>query len=82
MKSYDIQRLFFYDKHDGFLFHVIGTQLKFIFWPRKCAITDRTLWLEYAYKQTAMWTGPDTPEFQYRYYDKNEFLIAKIKGIV
>jgi hypothetical protein len=35
-----------------------------------------------AYEQTAMWTGPGDPVFEYRYYDKNEFLIEKIKGNV
>ena len=79
MKQVDIQNLYFLD---GFLSHVIGTELKFIIWPKTCAITGKTLWLEHAYKQTAMWTGPGNSEFEYRYYDKNEFLIAKIKGIV
>jgi hypothetical protein len=37
---------------------------------------------EYAYVQTAMWTGPGDDLFEHRWYDKNEFLIARIKGDV
>ncbi len=67
---------------DGFKSHCIGTDLKLIFFPRICHITRKILWLEYVYKQTAMWTGPGDPVFQYRYYDRKEFLIAKLKGEV
>ena len=45
-------------------------------------IKGKLLFLQYAYKQTAMWTGPGDPVFEHRYYDKNEFLIAQIKGEV
>lgn len=60
----------------------VGTELKFVLFPQKCCITGKTLWLKNAYRQTAMWTGPGTAMFEYRWYDKNEFLIAKLKGIV
>ena len=71
-----------YLNHDGFKLHCIGTELKLVLWPRKCYITNNILWFKNAYKQTAMWTGPGDPIFEYRWYDKNEFLLAKIKGIV
>lgn len=61
--------------------HCMGTQIRFVFWPRKCSLSGRTLWLERVYKQTAMWTGPGDPVFEYRYYDRTEFMIAKLKGI-
>ena len=60
----------------------IGTEKKFTWFPKKCHITGKKLWLTNAYKQTAMWTGPDDPMFEYRWYDKNEFIIARIKGKV
>ena len=74
--------MLYYDIYDGFKTHCIGTQLKFVFFPKKCHITDKVLMFEYAYKQTAMWTGPGDPVFEDRWYDKNEFLIARIKGDV
>lgn len=67
---------------DPFKRRCVGTQLKFTLWPRWCHFTGRTLWFKNAYKQTAMITGPGDPVFEYRWYDKEEFLIAKIKGIV
>lgn len=67
---------------DTFKRHCVGTQLKFTFLPKKCYITGKTLMFEYAYVQTGLWTGPGEPMFEYRWYDKNEFLIARIKGDV
>lgn len=69
-----------YLNYDGFRRNCIGTELKFIIWPRKCHVTGKRLWLTRTYKQTAMWTGPGDPVFEYRYYDKNTFLIEKLKG--
>lgn len=68
------------DAYDGFKSHCIGNELKFTILPKKCYITGKILWLEYAYKQTAMWTGPGDPIFEYRWCDKTEFLVARIKG--
>ena len=67
---------------DPFKSRLLGTQLRFTWFPEKCEITGKRLWLTNAYRQTAMWTGPDEPVFEHRWYDKNEFLIAKIKGEV
>lgn len=72
----------FYKDHlnfDGFKNHCIGTELKFIVWPRKCHFTGKYLWLKHVYKQTAMFTGPGDPIFEHRYYDKSEFLLARLK---
>lgn len=66
--------------YDGFKSHCIGTVLKFVLFPRKCHITHQWIWLEYAYRQTAMWTGPGDPVFENRWYNRTEFLIERIKG--
>lgn len=68
--------------YDPFKNRVLGTEYKFTWTPKKCYITGKKLWLKNAYRQTAMWTGPGDALFEYRWYDKNEFLIARIKGIV
>ena len=68
--------------YDPFKHRCIGTELKFVFLPKTCFLSGKTLMLEYAYVQTAMWTGPGDALFDHRWYDKKEFLIAKIKGTV
>ena len=67
-----------YMQDDAFKYRCIGTELKFILFPRKCYITGKALWLEKAYKQTAMYTGPGDPVFEHRWYDKNEFIKYKL----
>lgn len=68
--------------YDPFSNRCIGTELKFTWVPKKCHITGKKLWLQNAYKQTAVWASPDDSIFEYRWYDKDEFLIARIKGEV
>jgi hypothetical protein len=68
--------------NDYFMDHVVGRQLKVALMPRHCHITNRLLWLEYAYCITAMYTGPGEPIFEYRWYDKNEYLIARLKDLI
>lgn len=71
-----------YLNYDGFKTHVIGTQQRFAIFPKRCHLSKKIIMLENAYVQTAMWTGPGDPVFEHRWYDTNEFLIAKIKGEV
>lgn len=66
--------------HDPFYDNIRGTHIRFVWFPQKCRITGKRLWLEDAYVQIAMYTGPGEPIFEYRWYDKDEFLISKIKG--
>lgn len=68
------------DDWDHFDRHSIGTQYKFVLWPKRCYFSNRLLWLEKAYVKIAMWTGPGDPVFEYRWYDKHQYLINKIKG--
>ena len=68
--------------YSAFRNHCVGTQLKFVLWPRQCYLSGRWLWLCLAYRQAAMWTGPGDPVFEYRWYDRDEFLIARLKGTV
>ena len=67
---------------DSFQRNCIGTEYTFILWPKQCYISGKILWLEYAYRQTAMWTGPGDPVYENRYYYKDEFLVGKIKGFL
>ena len=65
--------------YDPFYYRA-GWELTFILWPRRCVLSNKLMWLKYAYKGTAMWTGPGDPVYEYRWHDKTEHLIWKLKG--
>jgi hypothetical protein len=68
--------------YDPFKHRCIGTEYKFTWYPQTCHITGKRLWLKKAYRQTGMIMGPGDALFEYRWYDKDEFLVARLKGIV
>jgi hypothetical protein len=70
------------DSWDHFDRKSLGTQYKFVLWPRRCYFSNKLLWLENAYVKTAMYTGPGDPVFEYRWYHKDEYIINKLKGNV
>ena len=73
----------FYSGHKSFWqAHVVDSRLSFALLPQRCHISNKLIWLEDAYKQTARWTGPGHPIYETRWYDKHEFLIAQLKGEV
>lgn len=65
---------------DPFYKFCIGTELKFVFFPRRCHLSGKYIWLKRGYKKTAMYTGPGDPIFEHRWFSKDEYLIAKLKG--
>jgi hypothetical protein len=56
--------------------------LKFAFFPTRCDLSKKFLWLKFAYRGQSIYTGPGTPVTETRWIDKKEFLFAKIKGIL
>jgi hypothetical protein len=66
--------IFYYDELDSFERNCIGTQYKFVIFPKRCFISNKLLWLTFAYKQTAMYTGPGDPVFEDRWCERNEFI--------
>ena len=72
----------FYAENDSFNRNCIGAQLRFTWLPTKCWASGKMLWLQFAYRRVAMWTGPGDPVFEYRWYHKDEYIIAKLKGSV
>ena len=71
-----------YTDNETFATYSIGTILAFAFLPKTCAISGKNIWLEYAYRRTAMWTGPGLPLFEDRWYDQKEYIIATLRGEV
>ena len=55
-------------------------ELKWSWWPRRCALTNEWLCFDLAYKATRVWTGPGEPVIEQRWYDRYEFLFFRLKG--
>lgn len=53
---------------------------KFSWWPHRCLITNRRIWLEFAYRGTAMYTGPGDPVYETQWHDTKEHLLWSLKG--
>ncbi len=53
--------------------------IKFSFWPRKCFISGRRIWLKYSYRGIAVWTGPGDPVVEKRWVSKEEFLFMVLR---
>ena len=58
---------------------LVGTELKFAWFPVKCNISDKPIWLEFGYKLTALYTGPGATVFECKWHDKHEHIIWKLK---
>jgi hypothetical protein len=52
----------------------------FAWWPHRCWIRGQWLWLTHMIQGEAIWFGPGTPVFEYRYYSEAEYLLQKLKG--
>ena len=53
--------------------------LKFLWLPKRSDLTGRWIWLCHVYEGIAMWTGPGTPVFEFRYHEPVEHLIWQLK---
>jgi hypothetical protein len=54
-------------------------RLRFLWCPKRSAITGRWLWLRQVYEGTAMYHGPGEAVFEFRYHEKIEHLIWSLK---
>jgi hypothetical protein len=68
--------------YDYFFWNWATWEYKFCLVPRKCAFSKKRIWFKSAYRAERIITGPGTPIFEYRWVDKNEFLIQRLKGII
>lgn len=58
---------------------VIGADYKFAWFPEKCNLSGKRIWLKMGYRLTRIITGPGDPIFEYRWHDKNEHIIWKLR---
>ena len=67
---------------EAFHRRVVKWELKFSLFPRKCHYSKKLLWFKSAYRGMGFLTGPGDPIVEYRWIEKNEFLIQRIKGTI
>jgi len=73
----EVDGMYAFDTFDD---HCIKKEFKFLFFPKRCCVTGKKMWLTKAYKRTAMWTGPGEPLYEHRWYDKDQYLFLMLKG--
>ena len=58
------------------------TQWKLVisFLPRRCKITNRSIWLEQCYRGFTFISGPGDPVEQYVYLSKETFIVESLAG--
>ena len=63
---------------------IMGRKLKFTLLPRRCYITKRIMWLENVYCITAGYRAGNDMDYLYehRWYDKNEYIVARLKDLI
>jgi hypothetical protein len=55
---------------------------KFTWLPRQCVVTGKRIWLKRAMKGVQIITGPGDPVIVYKWIDKKQFLLERLKGTV
>ena len=66
--------------YDQFYDRCLGWELSFAWLPHVCEITNRKIWLKYAYRGTAMYrVGDITFAYEHRWHDKIEHIIWQLK---
>lgn len=56
-------------------------ELKLCWLPKKCFLTDRSLWGQQAYHGERWITGPDSPVVEHYWIDRNEFIMWRLKHV-
>ena len=54
--------------------------MEFAWLPHRCDITQKLVWLKFAYRGQAVWTGPGDDAVETRWHDRHEHLIYVLKG--
>ena len=54
--------------------------LKWCWWPQRCHVSGKWMWLTEAYRAMYVITGPGDPCVWFRWYSNTEYLLLKLKG--
>jgi hypothetical protein len=59
-----------------------GATVKYSFalLPKRCLLSGKLIWLKKGYKLTRMITGPGDPVYMYRWHDRYEHLLWRIRS--
>ena len=57
----------------------LGAQLKFAWFPQRCNLTGKRIWLEKAYRLTAVWRDDIHFVAEHRWHDKNTHIMWLLK---
>ena len=66
--------------HDYAFYRRATWRERFLWWPQRCDLTGRRLWLCRAMEGEAVWTGPGEPVHVYKYHCSEEHLMWILKG--
>jgi hypothetical protein len=69
-----------YQSDNCFFYKRAVWRYKFAWFPCKCDISKKRLWMKMSYKGMATYTGPGDPVYEYKWLSKEEFLILQLKG--
>lgn len=53
---------------------------QFAWWPHRCELTKKIIWLQRAYRGQARWTGPGDDAVETRWHDFKEHVFWTLKG--
>lgn len=56
-----------------------GAELSFAWFPHRCALTNKLIWLTVGYRLTSVWMGPGSDVVEHRWHNKLEHIFWKLK---
>jgi hypothetical protein len=63
------------DDDDRLFYQRVKWEEKFAFWPTRCELSHQRIWLKRAFLGTAVWTGPGSPVYEYRWRNSQEHMM-------
>jgi hypothetical protein len=57
-------------------------KLKFVWWPKRCVFSNQWIWSKLAYCGVARWMGPGSDAVEVEWATTEEYLVARLKGII
>ena len=67
--------MFYDDALLGHFYWKADWKEQFAWWPQRCTKSGRRIWLEQAYRGTAVYTGPGEPAYEHHWHTKEEHLL-------
>lgn len=65
--------------HESFYRKVVWKQ-RFAFFPKRCIISGKRIWLKQGMEGVAIWYGPGDPAVEVRWHDTKEHIVWLLRG--